>query len=709
MRFLSRIRCVAVILLLVFLTRSAGGGVAKIALFPLVNKSADKNLEWTAALVPAYFAARIPLCANLQLLDPVFLYSADSAGCTMTSDSLLRIHWLRWGWNSACGGVCYVSGAGINIELRAVVVRNNKPVRKLIAGNAPADSLERLCFNLFTQYMQFLGTNPTAEQMREFGRPLSRNPRAAATYYAAYACELHGFASAALTAYARAAELDPSLSAAWSRMARLYRVAGAFERARVAFDRSVSLAGGNPVILAAAADFYADHGPPARAIDFVNRNRSALEQTSDGLLAMGKAMLAAGESQRAISLFTRAVVRGPSDLDADFMLGRTYMSAGQFRQACDVFNRLVKYQPDEMRYYAFLGAAYRSSGRLMESLRILEQCAVVVPDDVPVLVNLAQTYIDLSMFPQARQALLHAQALSRDNPGILVSLGVLAWREGNAAEARSLFEKAASMKKGMQSVLNNEANILYVSGSVRQALDLYKKADKAGSKNESILLNLANAALSLGRLDEAAASFEAVLAMSPQRRDVLAKLAEIYEKKNKPGDAVICYRKILDLTPHDPDALVKMTTLLASLGQYKEAVEPLDAYCSNYPDEKKVLLLQADIYRKMGWYAVALMKYQGITHNFVRDPEGVLGMARTMYDLIRHNDATNYDSAIACLKIATTLNPANPEPQYLLGLLYMDYRRHPDAAREEWRAALTKATDPGMKKTLEDLIEKAGK
>jgi tetratricopeptide (TPR) repeat protein len=704
-----RRQCFAAVMMMVFLARGPCVGVTKIAVFPLVNKSQEKSLDWLVPLIPEYFAHRIPLCSDLQVLDPVFLFRVDSAGWTMSSDSLLRVHWLRWGWNAACGGTFYVSNARITCELRAVMVRDNRPVKKLIAESASTDSLSQLCYSLFTQFMSFIGSAVTKEQSREFGRPMSRNPQAAATYCAGYGFEMHGNPSGAITCYARAAELDPSLAPAWSRMARLYRAAGAFDKARQAFDRSLPVAEGNPAILAAAADFLADHGSPAQALEFVNKNGRVLETTADGMAAIGKALLAGGESQRAVAMLTRAVVRGPSDLEADFMLGRTYMETGQFQQACEVFNRLVRYRPDCSRFYAFLGAAYRNSGHLMESLRVLDRCAANTPDDVPVLVNLAQTYIELKMYQEARQILLHAQELAPDNPDILVSLGVLAWHAGAAAEAQTLLEKAVHLGGDVQAALNNEANILCMSGNIGKALDIYKKADKTGAKNEVVLLNLANACLTLNRLDEAAAFFESVLAMSPQRLDVLDKLATLDEKKHRPDDAVTCYRKILELSPHDAGALVKMAALLTRLGRYKEAVAPLDAYCDNYPDEKKVLVLQADIYRRMGWYEVALMKYQAITHDFANDAEGFLGMGRTMYDLFQYKDATNYDSAIACLKNASALNPADPEPQYLMGLIFMNYKQRPDAAREQWQSALPKATDPDMKRILSDLIEKAGK
>lgn len=640
-------------------------GVTKIAVFPFANKSQDHNSDWLAALIPEYFSRCIPLCNDLQVIDPAFLFPIDSIGWTMESDSLLKAQWLRWGWNSACGGNYTISNSRVYCELRTVILHNGKPAKKAFSEYYSIDSLPQLCFSMLTQYLSLVGGNATREQYREFKKPLSQNPHACATYLAGYYYELHNKTAAAITCYARASELDPSMGVAWSRLGRLFRTTGEFDKARQYFDHSVAVGNGDPGILAACTDFMVEHDVPAKVTEFVEKNRQALEQTSDGLLAIGKSFLSAGESQRAIAVLTRAVARGPTSLEADFVLGKAYMAAGQFQDACDVFNRLVRYRPDFPRFYALLGASYRNSGRLMESLRVLERSAVNSPNDIPVLVNLAQTYIDLGLYQEAKQVLLHTVERAPDIPDIYVNLGVLAWHDGKIDDAQRYLVKAARMGKNVQSALNNEANILYMSGNIRKALDIYKKADKSGAKNETILSNLASAYLALNRLDEASASLEAVLSMSPERLDVLKKLAALAEKRRKFQDAITYYRKILELSSHNGDALVKMATIMVARGEFKDLVEPLDAYCSDYPNEKRVLLLQADVYRRMGWYEVALMKYQAITRDFANDAEGFLGTARTMYDMFQYKNATDYDDALHALETAKGLSPETRSPNIL--------------------------------------------
>ena len=696
-------------LLLVWVAVSPSGAVTKIAVFPLVNKPQDKSLDWISALVPEYFSRQMPSCVGLQVLSPAFLFPVDSSGWNMDSDSLLKEHWTRWGWDAACGGAYTVANGRITIELRTLLLRDNKPSKNVVSQSAPVDSAVQLCFGLFTKFASVIGYALTKADYQSLRRPVTQSAGAYATYCAGYGFEMRGNVAAALTSYARAVEMDPSFAHALYRMARLSRTAGDIEAARRLFQKAVAFSGGSPDITAAAADFYEDHDLPDRALDFVKKNRAALERTPEGMMAIGKSFLISGELQRAIAMLTRSVASGPADLEPDFALGKAFMAAGEFPEACDVFNRLVKYRPDCTRYYALLGAAYRSSGRLMEATHVLEYCARNNPDNVPVLVNLAQTYMELSWYDKARQLLLHAQDLNPDLPDICVNLGVLAWYMGKPDEANRLFEKAARMGKNIQSALNNEANVFFLSGLTGKALDKYRKADRIGAKNEAVLCNLGNACLALGRLGDAASSFEAVLALSPARIDIMEKLAAIAVKRKKNADAVVYYRKILEQAPRNQDALVTMVEIMMAAGQFKEAAEPIDAFLADMPNEKKILFLQADLYRRMGWYEVAVMKYQGITHDFPDDAEGYLGLGKSMFDMIQYKNNKDYDKTIYVLKTAARLAPAAWEPEYIMGLIYLEYERHPDLAKEQLRSALSKAKDPDARKKLTELIEKADK
>ena len=206
MRLSAQSRRYAVLTAVLFLAWNPSFGVTKILVFPLVNKSQEKTLEWLVPLVPEIFCPLHPPVRRLsgarpgvsvsrrfRRLDHGFGQSPQSSLAAVGVEFRVRRHVLR----------CQRQN---HLRLRAVLVRNDRPVKKLITESASPDSLQQLCFSLFAQYMAFTGITLTKEQSREFRRPLSQNPQAYATYVAGYGYEMRSNTSAAITSYARAAE-----------------------------------------------------------------------------------------------------------------------------------------------------------------------------------------------------------------------------------------------------------------------------------------------------------------------------------------------------------------------------------------------------------------------------------------------------------------------------------------------------------------------
>jgi tetratricopeptide (TPR) repeat protein len=685
--------------------------LTRITINPLVNKSGNKVHEWIGAAVPESFFRKSQCLSGFQVWEPAFLFSADSTGWTMESDSLLKQNWNRWGWDATCGGSFAVSEETVAFELKVYTVKNGRVYRKKLEAKGEQKSIEALCSGLFLQFLESVDYTPTAAQRQSIALPMTRSADSYATYVAGYGFEMRRNYSAAITAYERAAEIDAGFSNAFCHIGKLYAAAGALDSARKFFDRCAGQTdvSGNPIIAAEVADFYTQHELPEKALKFLQANRQLLDQSATGMKAIGESLLLSGELQRAIAILNRALAQGPPDLETDFILGKAYLSAGDFAQASDVFNRLVRYRPDCLRYYALLGTAYRSSGRLMESAKVLENAEKLEGDNVTILINLAQTYFAIGWFNDAEQLLLRAQEKEPGDAEICVNLGVVYWRMGKHDQAIAQFARAGKLGKYLQSVYNNQGNILFLGGDAAKAIDWYLKAEKTGKKNEVILLNLAQAYFSMNKLAKAAYYFDEVQRMSPDRLDVLVRLADIAEKRKKDAEAELDYRKILELSPHNENALVQLLDIMIKKSRFKEAVEMLEPYLNDFPNNKKMLVLQADLYNRMGWYEVSAMKYQFIVRDFPDSWEGYFGLGKNMFDMIRYKNGSDYDKAIYYLKTASDLNRADPEPEYIIGVIYMDYRNYRELALDSWKSALTKATDPALQKTLKDLIAKAQK
>ncbi len=679
----------------------------RMVFFPLENQTDNKLLDWIGSSVPEVFFRKLSDLPGIQAWDPVFLFSVDSTGWQLKSDSLIVLHQSRWEWNIAIGGSYKADADSVWLNIKVVKIINNKIKVKQKKIYGKVKSQLQTCAELCIKLLPLLDIKISSKDSAKLKKIETENSSVYAMYAAGYRYEMWNNANNAVSVYSSVIDMDGSFAPALYRIGMLYAHSRKRKKAWNYLDKAVLHSSNSSIITAKMAEFLIYGNEPDKAMSFIKSNRSVLEETAEGLKAIGMAYILKGEYQRAASLLTRAVAAGPSDLETDFILGKAYLYLGQFQMAAEIFSRLVKYRPRYTRYYSFLGKAYREAGRLMESCAVLENAMKIESDNVPNLINLSNTYFTLNWFEKSEQLLIRAMNLNPNLSEIYVNLGVLYWHKGKKNDAIRMFNRAAEDPINVQSAINNQANMLFFSGDIRKAIRMYKRADKFGKKSEIIFYNLALAYLSVGKMKEAALCFDEVLLLSPGRLDILFKQTQLASKRGLYQKAELYYRKILEQTPFNMEVISKLITLLERQERYKDAVQIVEVYLKNFPQDMEYRIILADLYRKMGWYEVAVMEYQNLLKEkeYKENPKVYLGLGKSMYDMIRFKNARNYDRTIYNLKMAAKLDPANPEIDLIIGSIYMDYKHYTNMALEHWKKALSKTFDNSKREEIEELIK----
>lgn len=698
-------------LFLILLLILPGYAKVSVALFPLKNQTDDRLLDWIGYSFPEFFFRKMSELSEVQVWDPVFLFSVDSLGWQLESDSLLMIHQNRWKWDVAIGGSYKADVDSVWITLKAVKHHRNKMISKKKEIHGETKFQLQNYSSLLQALLPVLDLKISLRDSINLKRVEIKGINVYATYAMGYGYEMREKINHAISAYSRVLEMDESFAPALYRIGMLYSRGRNRKEAQNYLDKAVSRSPNSSVVAAEMAEFMMRSDKPEKAISFIDSKRGLLERTSAGMKTIGMAYILTGEYQRAVSVLTRAVAAGPSDLETDFVLGRAYLYLGQFSTAGEIFGRLIKYRPMHTRYYTFLGEAYRESGRLMESCDVLEKAMHLDPDNVPNLINLANTYFKLGWYEKAEQYLLHAKDLNPALNEICINLGVLYWHMKRGNDARNMFNIAAEDEINVQSALNNQANILFLSGDIKGAIRAYKRAEKYGKKSEIIIYNLALAHLSAGKTKEAAAYLDEVLVLSPDRLDVIIMQARLASEQGQDKDAELYYRKILDLSPGQKEVMAKLIALFEKQERFKDAMQIVEGYLNNFPQDREYRLKLPDLYRKMGWYVVAIEEYQNMLKDkdYKDNSKVYLGLGISMFDIIRFKKGRNFEKAIYNLKIASQLDPDDPEPDIIIGLIYMDYKNYRELAMDHWVKAYKKSSDPQEKKKIEDLINGAKK
>jgi uncharacterized protein (TIGR02996 family) len=695
----------ASLFLVLFACQSVFAARIGVAVFPLKNENGGALNEWIGSGIAETMFRKLRLLDNMQVWDPVFLFQADSSGWQMDSDSLAMRHRSRWLWDVAIGGKFRIEGDRIEADFRLFWTTSGEE-QPLSVSLTVADKESNFFPLVDNALLKILGTIryplSSADTLSLHHDP-SCDTTAYRTFAAGYGYEMRGNPNGAITAYARAEELDPEFAASACRQGQIYRRAGDPVRAKEALERALARAPGDPWVVAAYADFLSESAKPSKGFKFIAANRELLEQTPVGLMAMGGVYVAAGEYQRGIATLGQAVAFGPSDLEPAFALGSAYSSAGDFAQASDIFNTLIRFRPFYPRYYAALGESFRRAGRLTESAAILESALNFAPENSIILLNLANTYVKLEWYAKAEQLLLRAREATLDSPDpdIEVYLGVVYWYEGKTADASRCFETAARTRSTRQSSFNNLGDLQYFGGSPAKAIQAYHKADRAGVVNEIVLNNLAIAYQAEGSLRRAAHCYDRLLRSQPDRIDILVRLSAIDFELGRDKDAERTCRRIIDLEPDNAAAVRGLARVLMKHGRYRDALGPVDNYCAHVPPNREFMNLSAAVCLKMGSYGQALARSRALLRQFPDDSGGLLGVGESMYDLIKFKGYRDYDNALYALKLACAGAPDNPAPLLLMGDIYANYKMYGELAMDCWKKALVLTRDKELRKTLE--------
>ncbi|MBD3320229.1 MAG: hypothetical protein GF350_03950, partial [Chitinivibrionales bacterium] len=196
-------------------------------LFPLANTTGNTINDWVGYAIPELFFRSLTRHSNMQVWDPCFLFNADSSGWTMRSDSLLKKHRERWGWNIATGGLFRVDKDTVVIEFRFVVAEPNEWARKKITVRGNIKTLLFLCGRLYAKFTRETGISGEKDvpDLRN-NSMIPANYFAWATYAAGYGYEMKRQYASALSAYSRALDLEPSFFFAAYRAAHIYLLSG---------------------------------------------------------------------------------------------------------------------------------------------------------------------------------------------------------------------------------------------------------------------------------------------------------------------------------------------------------------------------------------------------------------------------------------------------------------------------------------------------
>jgi protein O-mannosyl-transferase len=194
------------------------------------------------------------------------------------------------------------------------------------------------------------------------------------------------------------------------------------------------------------------------------------------LYNLGTAYADAGDIERAIRCYRRAIGLKPDYVSALVNLGNLLRARGEYSEAVALYKRAISLDPKSPDPWINLGNIYGQEGSMKDAKSAYERAIALKPDDTQAIINLGVTYQRLGNFAAAKQQYERAISIDRTQPGVYCNLGALLVQEGNADAAIEQFTKAIQIDKSYAAAYFDLGVVYQQTGHNDLATRMYEKA-----------------------------------------------------------------------------------------------------------------------------------------------------------------------------------------------------------------------------------------
>jgi len=212
--------------------------------------------------------------------------------------------------------------------------------------------------------------------------------------------------------------------------------------------------------------------------------------SAEGLYSTGLISLWAGNYEKAVPYFEKAVTKNPNYAEAHFQVGYCNVELGRYTEAVEAYKQAIRIKPDLAEAHNNLGAAYGKLGRYTEAVEAYKQAIRIKPDYADAHCNLGAAYGNLERYTEAVEAYKQAIRIKPDYAGAHYNLGVTYDNLGRYTEAVEAYKQAIRIKPDLAEAHNNLGVTYLILGDRGSALNEYKILKDLDKDRANKLFNL---------------------------------------------------------------------------------------------------------------------------------------------------------------------------------------------------------------------------
>ncbi len=338
-----------------------------------------------------------------------------------------------------------------------------------------------------------------------------------------------------------------------------------------------------------------------------------------------------------------------------------------------------------------------SKESLLSAKRIFEVAVKFYPDESCAHAGLSKTALALFLrhiepedahIDAALQAAQEAVRLDGRSANAHAALAMVLLADSRPVEAWTEAEEALRHQPEGVAALGTAAVIRAAQRRLESALELIRKALEVRPDLPGLYLTLGNLRLLSKERPLAIQAYETALALSPDLVPAAVQRAVAYEEMGDRRAAAIIFEKLLNESPEEAplihlymgQSLMKRSTWRAALSVLARAEFKNRRGLSG----GSVLFLKAQCHEELGQKEEARLAYRAVIEEWPRATGGLLNSERLIFRAAEelsalYKESGDLDAVVEVLETASGQPDVSFDVVVRLGLLYDQYRLHPQA------------------------------
>jgi putative PEP-CTERM system TPR-repeat lipoprotein len=457
--------------------------------------------------------------------------------------------------------------------------------------------------------------------------------------------------SAAEIAFREALAINPDLTAATRDLAQLYMVTGRADEARNLYNQ---LLGKNPNeanALLGLADTYIAQQKWTEAIDAINRARTAAPNDP----APGFKLVSVYEKRQdwpnAKAVAAELSAQFPGNANILDIQGRAQLAAGDTNGAISSFKRAYELAPNSAPILARYLTSLNSAKYFTEARGVLQEAVARDPRNSPLKADLIRAEGEVS---GVDAAVAKARALAAADPGNnvydLVS-AELYEKAGRIRDAIAVLEKATAVKSSDEGLPIALARLYYRSGDFSKAEGVVAPRLKADPSSRAISTAMAQQYWATGRSQDSKKLFGDLITREPNDVAALFGLAEIATAERNWPAAAGYLNRARAVAPNDPGPGIALVNLELARQDWKNAAIIASQIAKQFPANFDVLETKGRAQTAAGDSEGATATYKLLYGLFPNSSPAMAGY------VARLKEAKEFTQAQAVLQAALARDP----------------------------------------------------